>query len=92
MRPSARAQRCARSTSAALVPSRRLFARGGLTQPWVLRVLTHAGVPTLIAVHPDNDPNKDGLEIAKAYAAATGEYSRRVQPQQPVRRAAVVRR
>jgi ketol-acid reductoisomerase len=29
----------------------------------------------LIAVHPDNDPNKDGLEIAKAYAAATGECS-----------------
>lgn len=23
------------------------------------------GVPTLIAVHPDNDPNGDGLEIAK---------------------------
>ncbi len=30
------------------------------------------GVPTLIAVHPENDPNKDGFEIAKAYAAATG--------------------
>ncbi len=30
------------------------------------------GVPTLIAVHPENDPNGDGLEIAKAYAAATG--------------------
>ena len=25
------------------------------------------GVPTLIAVHRDNDPNGDGLEIAKAY-------------------------
>ena len=24
------------------------------------------GVPTLIAVHRDNDPNGDGLEIAKA--------------------------
>lgn len=30
------------------------------------------GVPTLIAVHPENDPNSDGLEIAKAYAVATG--------------------
>jgi len=30
------------------------------------------GVPTLIAVHPENDPRGDGLEIAKAYAAATG--------------------
>ncbi|MCL2294951.1 MAG: ketol-acid reductoisomerase [Spirochaetes bacterium] len=30
------------------------------------------GVPTLIAVHTDNDPNGDGLEIAKAYAAGTG--------------------
>lgn len=30
------------------------------------------GVPTLIAVHEENDPNGDGLEIAKAYAAATG--------------------
>merc|ERR1711991_1269149 len=27
------------------------------------------GVPTLIAVHPENDPNGDGLAIAKAYAA-----------------------
>ncbi len=32
------------------------------------------GVPTLIAVHPDNDPNGDGLEIAKAWAAATGGH------------------
>ncbi len=32
------------------------------------------GVPTLIAVHPENDPNKDGLEIAKAYAAGTGGH------------------
>ena len=32
------------------------------------------GVPTLIAVHSENDPNKDGLEIAKAYAAATGGH------------------
>ncbi|WP_434939783.1 ketol-acid reductoisomerase [Shewanella sp. HL-SH8] len=30
------------------------------------------GVPTLIAVHPENDPNGDGLDIAKAYASATG--------------------
>lgn len=30
------------------------------------------GVPTLIAVHRENDPNGDGMEIAKAYAAATG--------------------
>jgi ketol-acid reductoisomerase len=30
------------------------------------------GVPTLIAVHAENDPRGDGLEIAKAYAAATG--------------------
>lgn len=30
------------------------------------------GVPTLIAVHPENDPNGHGFEIAKAWAAATG--------------------
>lgn len=30
------------------------------------------GVPTLIAVHPENDPKGNGLEIAKAYASATG--------------------
>jgi len=30
------------------------------------------GVPTLIAVHPENDPKGEGLEQAKAYAAATG--------------------
>jgi ketol-acid reductoisomerase len=30
------------------------------------------GVPTLIAVHDENDPNGDGLDIAKAYAAGTG--------------------
>lgn len=30
------------------------------------------GVPTLIAVHPENDPEGKGLEFAKAYAAATG--------------------
>ncbi len=32
------------------------------------------GVPTLVAVHPENDPRGDGLEIAKAYAAATGGH------------------
>lgn len=32
------------------------------------------GVPTLIAVHPENDPNGEGLEIAKAWAAATGGH------------------
>jgi len=32
------------------------------------------GVPTLIAVHPENDPRGEGLEIAKAYAAATGGH------------------
>jgi ketol-acid reductoisomerase len=30
------------------------------------------GVPTLIAVHPENDPRGDGLDLAKAYASATG--------------------
>jgi len=30
------------------------------------------GVPTLIAVHRENDPNGDGLDIAKAYCAGTG--------------------
>lgn len=30
------------------------------------------GVPTLIAVHPENDPSGEGLDIAKAYATATG--------------------
>ncbi|MCE5331571.1 MAG: ketol-acid reductoisomerase [Bacteroidales bacterium] len=32
------------------------------------------GVPTLIAVHPENDPNGDGLEIAKAYCVGTGGH------------------
>jgi ketol-acid reductoisomerase len=32
------------------------------------------GVPTLIAVHAENDPNGDGLDIAKAYAVATGGH------------------
>jgi ketol-acid reductoisomerase len=30
------------------------------------------GVPTLIAVHRENDPNGNGLEIAKAIASGTG--------------------
>ncbi len=30
------------------------------------------GVPTLLAVHTENDPRGDGWEIAKAYASATG--------------------
>ena len=30
------------------------------------------GVPTLIAVHPENDPTGEGLDYAKAYAAGTG--------------------
>ncbi|QGM81596.1 ketol-acid reductoisomerase [Otariodibacter oris] len=32
------------------------------------------GVPTLIAVHPENDPKGEGFEIAKAWAAATGGH------------------
>jgi ketol-acid reductoisomerase len=32
------------------------------------------GVPTLIAVHRENDPRGEGLELAKAYAAATGGH------------------
>lgn len=32
------------------------------------------GVPTLIAVHRENDPRGEGLEIAKAYAAGTGGH------------------
>ena len=32
------------------------------------------GVPTLIAVHPENDPCGDGFEIAKAYCAGTGGH------------------
>ena len=32
------------------------------------------GVPTLIAVHPENDPNRKGLDQAKAYAYATGGH------------------
>jgi ketol-acid reductoisomerase len=32
------------------------------------------GVPTLIAVHPENDPKGKGLDQAKAYAYATGGH------------------
>ena len=32
------------------------------------------GVPTLIAVHSDNDPNENGLELAKAYCVGTGGH------------------
>ena len=32
------------------------------------------GVPTLIAVHPENDPDGKGLAQAKAYAVATGGH------------------
>ena len=32
------------------------------------------GVPTLIAVHQENDPNETGFEWAKAYAYATGGH------------------
>lgn len=32
------------------------------------------GVPTLIAVHPENDPDGKGLSQAKAYAAGTGGH------------------
>jgi len=32
------------------------------------------GVPTLIAVHAENDPKGDGLELAKAYCVGTGGH------------------
>lgn len=32
------------------------------------------GVPTLVAVHPENDPEGKGWDIAKAWAAATGGH------------------
>ena len=31
-------------------------------------------MPTLIAVHEDNDPNGEGLALAKAYAVGTGGH------------------
>ena len=33
------------------------------------------GVPTLIAVHPENDPEAKGWDYAKAYAVATGGHT-----------------
>jgi len=42
------------------------------------------GVPTLIAVHRENDPNGDGLEIAKALAAGTGAHRAGVLESSPV--------
>ena len=39
------------------------------------------GVPTLIAVHPENDPEGKGLDQAKAYAVATGGHRAGVQSQ-----------
>ncbi len=32
------------------------------------------GVPTLIAVHEDNDPQGEGLALAKAYTVGTGGH------------------
>ena len=32
------------------------------------------GVPTLLAVHDENDPNNEGWDIAKAYAVGTGGH------------------
>jgi ketol-acid reductoisomerase len=32
------------------------------------------GVPTLIAVHKENDPRGEGMDLAKAYAAGTGGH------------------
>ncbi|WP_396171008.1 ketol-acid reductoisomerase [Flavobacterium sp.] len=32
------------------------------------------GVPTLIAVHSENDPKGDGIELAKAYCVGTGGH------------------
>ncbi len=42
------------------------------------------GVPTLIAVHRENDPNGDGLEIAKALAAGTGGHRAGVLESSPI--------
>ena len=42
------------------------------------------GVPTLIAVHRENDPNGNGLEIAKAIASGTGGDSAGVLESSPV--------
>lgn len=42
------------------------------------------GVPTLIAVHRENDPNGDGLKIAKALAAGTGAHRAGVLESSPI--------
>ncbi len=42
------------------------------------------GVPTLIAVHRENDPNGDGLDIAKALAAGTGGHKAGVLESSPI--------
>jgi len=42
------------------------------------------GVPTLIAVHRENAPNGDGLEIAKALAVGTGAHRAGVLESPPV--------
>lgn len=36
--------------------------------------LENFGVPTLIAVHPENDPEEKGIDQAKAYAYALGSH------------------
>ncbi|MEM7254265.1 MAG: ketol-acid reductoisomerase [Pseudomonadota bacterium] len=42
------------------------------------------GVPTLIAVHRENDPNGDGLRIAKALAVGTGGHRAGVLESSPI--------
>jgi len=42
------------------------------------------GVPTLIAVHRENDPNGDGMKIAKALAVGTGGHRAGVLESSPV--------
>jgi len=42
------------------------------------------GVPTLIAVHRENDPNGDGLKIAKALAVGTGGHHAGVLQSSPI--------
>ena len=46
------------------------------------------GVPTLIAVHPENDPKGEGMAIAKAWAAATGGHRAGGRANHPLRHAA----
>ena len=42
------------------------------------------GVPTLIAVHRENDPNGDGIDIAKALAVGTGGHKAGVLESSPI--------